>query len=52
MLEILKDIGIFIAGGIVVLLLHCCLIMAKEADEKMLNEDNVNNKHDKCEKIG
>lgn len=50
MLEILKDIGIFIAGGIVVLFLHCCLIMAKAADEKMQDEDGINNEPNEIKK--
>lgn len=35
MLKILSYLGTFIAGGIITLVFHCMLIIAKESDEKI-----------------
>lgn len=33
MLKILSYIGTFMAGGLITLFFHCCLILAKASDE-------------------
>ena len=38
-LKILSYIITFIAGGIVTLILHCALILAKQADEHIENQE-------------
>ena len=35
MLRILSYVGTFIAGGIITLFFHCCLILAKKEDENI-----------------
>lgn len=35
MLKILSYVGTFMAGGIITLFLHCCLILAKDADKHL-----------------
>ncbi len=42
MLRILSYILTFMAGGIMTLIFHCMVIVAKEADEKKINYINKN----------
>ena len=38
MIRVLSYIGAFMVGGTITLILHCCLIMAKETDESLENK--------------
>jgi len=45
MLQILSYIGTFIAGGLITLVIHCCLILAKKSDE--LEDSEIYRKENK-----
>lgn len=40
MLKILSYVGTFMAGGMITLFLHCCLILAKDSDKNLKNNKN------------
>ena len=44
MLRILSYVITFVAGGIITLVLHCALILAKEADENIETQNKKTNK--------